>query len=71
MPWDVVRFGKDTRIGPKKTRVEQFTFKLANATDVRLEAKLLERLVSEQAARYAGMPPAPPMPMAEVAAAAP
>jgi len=71
MPWDAVRFGKDTRIGPKKTRVEQFSFKLANATDVRVEAKLLERLVSEQAARYAGVPPAPPMPMAEASAAAP
>jgi hypothetical protein len=71
MPWDAVRIGKDTRIGPKKTRAEQFSFKLANATDVRVEAKLLERLVSEQAARYAGLPPTPPMPMAEASAAAP
>ena len=71
MPWDAVRIGKDTRIGPKKTRAEQFSFKLTNATDVRVEAKLLERLVSEQAARYAGMPPTPPMPMAEASAAAP
>ena len=71
MPWDAVKIGKDTRIGPKKTRAEQFSFKLTNATDVRVEAKLLERLVSEQAARYAGMPPTPPMPMAEASAAAP
>lgn len=71
MPWDVVRFGKDTRIGPRKTRVERFSFKLANATDVRVEAKRLERLVPEQAARYAGVPAAPAMPMAEAAAAAP
>ena len=28
MPWDAVRIGKDTRIGPKKTRIEQFSFKL-------------------------------------------
>ena len=62
---------KDTRIGPKKTGVKQFSFKLANATNVRVEAKRLERLVSEQAARYAGVPAAPAMPMAEAAAAAP
>jgi hypothetical protein len=71
LPWDAVRFGKDTRIGPKKTRVEQFTFKLANAKDVRVQAKLLERLVSEQAAQYAGVPAAPAMLMAEAAAAVP
>ena len=71
MPWDAVRIGKDTRIGPKRTRAEQFSFKLANATDVRVEAKLLERLVSEQAARYAGVPASPAMPMAEAAAAVP
>jgi nitrate/TMAO reductase-like tetraheme cytochrome c subunit len=71
MPWDAVKIGKDTRIGPRKTRAEQFSFKLTNAADVRVEAKLLERLVSEPAARYAGMPPTPPMPMAEASAAAP
>ncbi len=71
MPWDAAKFGKDTRIGPKKTRVEQFSFKLANTMEVRVEAKLLERLVSEQAARYAGIPVAPPMRMAEAASAAP
>ena len=51
--------------------MKQFSFKLANATNVRVEAKRLERLVSEQAARYAGVPAAPAMPMAEAAAAAP
>jgi hypothetical protein len=71
MPWDAVRIGKDTRIGPKRTRAEQFSFKLTNAADVRVEAKLLERLVSEQAARYAGVPPAPPRQMAEASGAAP
>lgn len=71
MPWDAVRLGKDTRIGPKKTRVEQFSFKLTNVKDVRVEAKLLERLVSEQAAKYAGVPAAPAMLMAEAAAAVP
>jgi len=71
MPWDAVRFGKDTRIGPRKSRVERFSFGLTNANEVRVEAKLLHRLVSEQAARYAGVPPAPAMPMAEAASAAP
>jgi nitrate/TMAO reductase-like tetraheme cytochrome c subunit len=71
MPWDAVRFGKDTRIGPKKTRVEQFSFKLTNSNNVRVEAKVLERLVSEQAAQYAGVPTAPAMLMAEAAAAVP
>lgn len=71
MPWDAVRFGKDTRIGPKKTRLERFRFKLRNPAEVRIEAKLLERLVSEQAARYAGIPVAPPMPMAEATAPVP
>ncbi len=70
-PWDAVGFGQDTRIGPRKTRVERFSFKLANATNVRVEAKRLERLVSGQAAGYAGVPAAPAMPMAEAAAAAP
>ena len=71
MPWDAVRLGKDTRIGPKKTRVEQFSFKLTNSNNVRVEAKLLERLVSEQAAQYAGVPAAPAMLMAEAAATVP
>lgn len=71
MPWDAVRFGKDTRIGPKKSRIEQFNFKLATSAEVRVEAKLLERLVSEHAAKYAGVPAAPAMPMAEAAAAVP
>jgi hypothetical protein len=56
MPREAVKIGKDTRLGPKKTRVEQFSFKLPNASNIRVEAKLLERLVSEQAARYAGVP---------------
>ena len=71
MPWDAMRIGKDTRIGPKKTRVEQLVFKVSNPADVRVEAKLLERLVSEQAARYAGVQPSPPMPMAEASAVLP
>jgi hypothetical protein len=71
MPWDAVSFGKDTRIGPKKTRLEKFNFKLSNPAEVRVEAKLLERLVSETAARYANIPASPPMPMAEASITVP
>jgi Cytochrome c554 and c-prime len=71
MPWEAIRFGKDTRIGPRKSRVEQFSFKLASRSEVRVEAKLLERLVSEQAAKYAGVRATPAMPMAEAAEAVP
>lgn len=71
MPWDAVRFGRDTRVGPKKTRQEVFHFKLNKTGEVRLEAKLLERLISESAARYAGMPTTSPMSMAEVTATVP
>ena len=65
MPWDAVRFGRDTRLGPKKTRQEVFHFKMNKPGEVRVEAKLLERLISESAARYAGIPATPAMSMAE------
>jgi nitrate/TMAO reductase-like tetraheme cytochrome c subunit len=71
MPWDAARLGRDTRIGPKKTRQEIFHFKLNKAGEVRLEAKLLERLISESAARYAGIPATSAMSMAEVSATIP
>jgi len=71
MPWDATRFGRDTRVGPKKTRQEIFHFKLSKAEGLRLEARLLERLISESAARYAGIPPTAPMPMTEVSATVP
>lgn len=66
MPWDAVRFGRDTRLGPKKTRQEVFHFKMNKPGEVRVEAKLLERLISESAARYAGISATPAMSMAEV-----
>jgi hypothetical protein len=71
MPWDAVRFGRDTRIGPKKTRRELFHLKVARTSEVRVEAKLLERLISESAARYAGIPPTSPMSMAETTVTVP
>jgi hypothetical protein len=71
MPWDAVSFGRDTRLGPKKSRLEKFTFKLRPSSEIRVEAKLLERLVSERAAQYANIPPAPVMPMTEASTAVP
>jgi len=71
LPWDAVRLGKDTDIGPKEARKEKFTFKLTSPSEVRVEAKLLERLVSEMAAKYAGIAPTPPMPMAEASVTVP
>ena len=71
MPWDAVRLGKDTRIAPKKTREEKFSFKITSPSDARVEAKLLERLVSEYAAKYAGIPASPPIAMAEASVAVP
>jgi hypothetical protein len=44
---------------------------LAGFHNVRVEAKVLERLVSEQAAQCAGVPAVPAMLMAETAAAVP
>ena len=71
MPWDAIRLGRDTRIGPKKTRRENFHLKVARTSEVRVEAKLLERLISESAARYAGIPPTSPMSMAETTVTVP
>jgi hypothetical protein len=71
LPWDAIRVGKDTRIGPKEARKEKFTFKLTSPSEVRVEAKLLERLVSETAAKYAGIAPTPAMPMAEASVTVP
>jgi hypothetical protein len=65
MPWDAVRFGRDTRIAPKKTREEIVYLKVEKTQGLRVEAKLLERLISELAANYAGITATPAMPMAE------
>ncbi len=71
MPWDAVRFGHDTRIAPMKSRRERFAFYLPDSTEVRVEAKLLERLVSEQAASYAGVPASPVLVMTEASMTVP
>jgi hypothetical protein len=71
MPWDAVRFGRDTRISPKKTRQEVFHLKLDKTGEIRVEAKLLERLISESAATYAGITPTPAMPMVEATVTVP
>ena len=71
LPWDAVSIGKDTRIAPKQSREENMVFKVSNPSGVRVEAKVLERLVSEFAARFAGVSPSPPLLMAQTSVAAP
>ncbi|MEW5976129.1 MAG: multiheme c-type cytochrome [Acidobacteriota bacterium] len=71
MPWDAVSIGKDTRIAPKQSRLEKIDFRLARTSGIRVEARLLERLVSEQAARYAGIPASPPLVMAQASTSVP
>ena len=55
LPWEATKLGKDTRIAPKKSRQEKFRFEVAGSENIRIEAKLLERLVSEQTAKFAGI----------------
>jgi len=64
MPWNAVRFGKDTRIDPKGHR--QWDFPLADTSQGTLEIRvtLYYRLVSELAARAAGIAPSPPQEIA-------
>ncbi len=71
MPWDAVSLGKDTRIQPKQTRREKFDLKTGDRSDLRVGAKLLERLVSQTAANYAGISPSAPLVMAEASTVVP
>lgn len=63
MPWKAARVGKDTRIAPQQSRRETFEFKAPNV-DLEVRAKVYYRLVSEQAARIAGIQPSPPIEVA-------
>ena len=71
LPWEATKLGKDTRIPPKKSRFEKFRFEVPGSENIRIEAKLLERLLSEQAAKFAGIPPTPPQTMAETSISLP
>ena len=71
LPWDAVSVGKDTRIAPKQSREENIEFNVSNPSGVRVEAKVLERLVSEFAARSVGIPPSPALLMAHASTSVP
>lgn len=61
MPWNAVRFGEDTRIGPQKKRQWNWTVQLPENSPGPLDVKVsvFYRLVSEVAAKAAGISPAP------------
>ena len=57
MPWNAVRFGKDTRIGPQKYRQWDFPLPETSSAPLELRASVYYRLVSDLAARAAGIEP--------------
>ncbi len=71
LPWEATKLGKDTRIAPKKSRLEKFRFEVSGSENIRIEAKLQEQLLSDQAAKFAGVPPSPPQTMAETSISLP
>jgi hypothetical protein len=60
MPWNAVRVGSDTRIAPQRSRRATFEFK-APKLNLEARAKVYYRLISEQAAKIAGIQPSPPI----------
>ncbi len=61
MPWNAARFGDDTRIGPQKKRQWNWTIQLPENSSGPLDVKVsvFYRLVSEVAAKAAGIGPSP------------
>jgi hypothetical protein len=61
MPWNAVRFGKDTRIGPKATRQFSWTYLLPEQKGYPLEIKVAVyyRSISPLAAQAAGIEASP------------
>ena len=66
MPWNAVRFGKDTRIAPRKSREVAFNLPYASpaAEPIELKATVYYRLISDLAARTAGIPASQPVEIA-------
>ncbi len=66
MPWNAVRIGKDTRIGPRKTRQTAMEFTLPDKNFEPLEVKgsVYYRSISELAAQAAGIKPSPALEIA-------
>src|SRR6266496_427963 len=59
MPWNAVRFGKDTRIGPQERRQWEFPLPEKNPGPLELRVSVYYRLVSELVAQAAGIEPSP------------
>ncbi|HWQ52872.1 MAG TPA: multiheme c-type cytochrome [Bryobacteraceae bacterium] len=64
MPWNAVRVKSDTRIAPQRSRRESFEFKAPNL-NLEARARVYYRLISEQAAKTAGLQPSPPVEVAK------
>ena len=64
MPWRAVRVGTDTRIAPQRSRREVFQFTVPDGKPVDASATLYYRLISETAAKAAGISPTPPIQVA-------
>ena len=55
MPWNAVKFGADTRIGPKKFRQWEFPLPEKTTGVLEIKASVYYRSISELAARAAGI----------------
>ena len=66
MPWNAVRVGSDTRLAPQKSRREtfQFSIPIEKLGILEARARLYYRLVSDQAAKSAGIDPSTPITVA-------
>jgi hypothetical protein len=66
MPWNAVRFGKDTRIGPRATRQFVWDFPLPETKGDPMEVKVavFYRSISPLAAQAAGIEPSSPVEIA-------
>jgi len=64
MPWNAVRFGKDTRIGPQEYRQWDFPLPEAKSGPLELRVSVYYRLISELAAQAAGINSSPALEIA-------
>jgi hypothetical protein len=61
MPWNAVRFGEDTRIGPQESRQKGWEFPMpgVDSGPLKVKVSVYYRSISELAARTAGTEPSP------------
>jgi hypothetical protein len=66
MPWNAVRFGKDTRIPPQKSQAPEWQFSLAQngPSQVEVRVSVFYQFISKLAAQTAGIKPSPPIEIA-------